>query len=164
MVTGRDDVIDRVVGLEIGADDYITKPFHVREVTARVKSVLRRTRMAAQPGAGPAPSGDVLEFEGFRLIPDRMQLTNPQGKAVHLTSGDLRLLEAFLAHPKRVLTRDVLMDMTGGATYSPLDRAIDNQIARLRKKLGAGQKTAFPIKTLRGLGYMLACDVKTLAS
>lgn len=173
MVTGRDDVIDRVVGLEIGADDYITKPFHIREVVARIRSVLRR---AGDVAAAEAPKGggspelqnareiSGYTFDGLSAAPDRFELIDRAGVDCALTSGDFKLLTVFLERPKRVLSRDQLMDLTGGQNWSPLDRAIDNQIARLRKKIERDPSDPKLIKTVRGVGYTLACDVKTLQS
>ena len=159
MVTGQNDVIDRVAGLEIGADDYITKPFHVREVIARVRSLLRR--------AGPPPElHDATEesqrylFDGLTAVPDRLEITDRDGKDSSLTSGDFKLLTVFLERPKRVLSRDQLMDLTGGQDWSPLDRTIDNQVARLRKKIERNPSEPGLIKTVRGVGYTLACEVE----
>ena len=169
MVTGQDDVIDRVVGLEIGADDYITKPFHVREVVARIRSVLRRAgdvRVEGKPDTEPQPSeiapDDSLSFrfDGLTAIPDQLHLTDRNGAEYTITSGDFRLLTIFLERPKRVLSRDQLMDLTGGQSWSPLDRTIDNQIARLRKKIERDPSNPKLIKTVRGVGYTLACDVE----
>lgn len=167
MVTGKDDVIDRVVGLELGADDYITKPFHVKEVIARIRSVLRRAN--GNSSAHPISPACVLEtgpaassFDGMIAIPDRLELLSRTGVDCGLTSGDFRLLSVFLSHPKRVLSRDQLMDMTGGVEWSPLDRTIDNQIARLRKKIERSPADPKLIKTVRGVGYIFACDVQTV--
>ena len=169
MVTGKDDVIDRVVGLEVGADDYITKPFHVREVIARIKSVLRRTEMAQSaphgPDAAPArihavPQSPRYFFDGMVAIPDQMELIDRDGSACALTGGDFKLLGIFLDRPKRVLSRDQLMDLTGGIEWSPLDRTIDNQVARLRKKIERDPSEPKLIKTVRGMGYTFACDVE----
>ena len=158
MLTGQDDVIDRVVGLEIGADDYITKPFHVREVIARVRSVLRRT---AQGGAAEAaaPNDEALTFDGMRARLDRMELVDRKGRDCGLTSGDFKLLTVFLGSPKRVLSRDQLMDLTGGIERNPLDRTIDNQVARLRKKIERNPSEPKLIKTVRGVGYMFAGEI-----
>ena len=168
MVTGKDDVIDRVVGLEVGADDYITKPFHVREVVARIRSVLRRTAqsMPVPQGRNEAPvqANDVASarfcFDSMTAIPDRMELLDRDGSECGLTSGDFKLLAVFLNKPKRVLSRDQLMDLTGGIGWSPLDRAIDNQVARLRKKIERDPSKPKLIKTVRGVGYTFACDVQ----
>jgi DNA-binding response OmpR family regulator len=161
MVTGRGDVIDRVVGLEIGADDYISKPFHVREVLARVHSVLRRAQGGAPEAAVSKEhqSRDV-RFAGFRALPDEMQLFDPNGETVELTSGDFRLLQVFLDHSRRVLSRDQIMDMLHGTDWSPLDRTIDNQVARLRKKIEDVPGEPKLIKTVRGVGYIFTPDVE----
>jgi DNA-binding response OmpR family regulator len=166
MVTGKDDVIDRVVGLEVGADDYITKPFHVREVIARIRSVLRRSEPPApliEPVADSLPPDTVSMqfcFDGITVIPDQMRLLDRTNTECELTSGDFKLLDVFLRRPKRILSRDQLMDLTGGTEWSPLDRAIDNQIARLRKKIEREPSEPKLIKTVRGVGYTFACDVR----
>ncbi|MBM7069137.1 response regulator [Actibacterium sp. 188UL27-1] len=156
MVTGKDDVIDRVVGLEIGADDYITKPFHIREVLARVHAVLRRKRhedRAEPPG--------VLSYlvDGLTVTPDRMEVIARDGRPCDVTTADLALFKIFLERPKRALSRDQLMDLIGGTEWSPLDRTVDNQVARLRKKIERNPSDPKLIKTVRGIGYMLAQDV-----
>ena len=165
MVTGQDDVIDRVVGLEIGADDYITKPFHVREVLARVRAVLRRGRTGSQPaqtnGEYSIVSSTVHSFDGMVARIDKFELLNRTGDVVDLTSGEFRLLNVFLQNPKRVLSRDRLMDLLKGADWSPLDRTIDNQIARLRRKIERDPSTPVLIKTVRGIGYAFTADVQT---
>jgi DNA-binding response OmpR family regulator len=166
MVTGKDDVIDRVVGLEIGADDYITKPFHIREVLARVRAILRRAQ-AKKPIKHPKDSSSVdeqslaLAFDGMVARFEHFELLGRSGEIVELTSGEFRLLSVFLQNPKRVLSRDRLMDLLGGADWSPLDRTIDNQIARLRRKIERDPTTPKLIKTVRGIGYVFATDVQT---
>ena len=170
MVTGKEDVIDRVVGLEVGADDYITKPFHLREVLARIRSVLRRSETTSQVlqkaadtlASSPAQSPDSVHFsfDGMIAIPDQMKLMDRSGVECGLTSGDFKLLDVFLSRPKRVLSRDQLMDLTGGMEWNPLDRAIDNQIARLRKKIERDPSDPKLIKTVRGVGYSFACEVQ----
>ena len=171
MVTGQDDVIDRVVGLEVGADDYITKPFHVREVIARVRSVLRRAgrggsgNMDTLPQSGAVPAMErsrAFCFDGFTAIPDRLELLDRSGEDCMLTSGDFKLLTVFLERPKHVLSRDQLMDLTGGTEWSPLDRTVDNQVARLRKKIESDPSNPKLIKTVRGVGYTLACNVRVV--
>lgn len=161
MVTGQDDVIDRVVGLEIGADDYITKPFHIREVIARVRSVLRRSSGVEQQPPALSDRGS-RAFDGMRAHMDRMELVDRNGADCGLTSGDFKLLTVFLDRPKRVLSRDQLMDLTGGMKHNPLDRTIDNQVARLRKKIERNPSDPKLIKTVRGVGYMFAGDVMTV--
>ena len=162
MVTARSDVIDRVVGLEIGADDYITKPFHVREVVARVRSVLRRTGDEAAHEELDADSA-TLEFDGMTARASLMEVRDRDGNVCDLTSGEFKLLMAFLSRPKRVLSRDQLMDLVGGHEWSPLDRTIDNQVARLRRKIEIAPGEPKLIKTVRGVGYTFACDVRHLA-
>lgn len=171
MITGKDDVIDRIVGLELGADDYITKPFHLRELLARVKSVLRRSNVAASEAKAqnPAPSGKdnagiegsvAFRFDGLTAIPDRFELFDRDGKPCELTSGDFKLLREFLSRPKRVLSREQLMDLIGGVDWTPLDRTIDNQVARLRKKIERDPASPKLITTIRGVGYSFTCDVE----
>jgi DNA-binding response OmpR family regulator len=165
MVTGKDDVIDRVVGLEVGADDYITKPFHVREVIARIRSVLRRSGVSAPTAETEAAEGYAhVRFDGMTAFPDRFELLDREDAPCDLTSGDFKLLSVFLNSPKRVLSRDQLMDLTGGVEWSPLDRTIDNQVARLRKKIERDPSNPKLIKTVRGIGYTFACDVKPVQS
>jgi len=167
MVTGKDDVIDRIVGLEIGADDYITKPFHIREVLARVRSVLRRSQ--SQTSTPDAPQDAVAEkpvehespaiqFDRMTAIPDMYELWDRDGQLCDLTSGDFKLLAVFLGNPKRVLSRERLMDLINGPEWTPLDRTIDNQVARLRKKVERDPSEPRLIKTVRGIGYTFACD------
>ncbi len=155
MVTGKDDVIDRVVGLELGADDYLTKPFHVREVLARVKSVLRRSGKR-EVGVPAAQSEEIwLALDGLKINLDRMLLVHRDGHEGDLTTADFKLLAAFLNHAKRPLSRDRLMDLIDGHNWAPLDRTIDNQVARLRKKVERDPARPLLIKTVRGLGYVL---------
>ena len=159
ILSGKGDTIDRVVGLELGADDYIAKPFHLREVLARIKTVLRRSgTRAASP---PAPAEGVLQFEDWRLDPARRELWNPAGDVVELTSSEFSLLVVFARHPQRVLTRDQIMDLTKGQDWSPLDRSIDNQVRRLRRKIETNPNAPRLIKTVRGAGYQFACAVTT---
>jgi DNA-binding response OmpR family regulator len=158
MVTGRGDVIDRVVGLELGADDYIVKPFHPREMVARVRCVLRRSGRQAE--AAPAASAEVYEFDGLRAEPSRLELHDRSGAAVELTAGDFRLLEVFLDAPGRALSRDTILDRLHGRIWSPYDRSIDNQVARLRKKIEHDPANPRIIKTVRGIGYTMAVPVR----
>jgi two-component system phosphate regulon response regulator OmpR len=159
MVTGRSDMVDTVVGLEVGADDYIAKPFHLREVLARIKSVLRR--LQPPPGAaafGPIEPlvGEALRFDGWRIDFDRREVRRPDGAQVPLTSGEFDLLAVFVRHPGRVLTRDMLMDLTRGRQWEAFDRAIDAQDARLRRKIESNPKAPAIIKSVRGIGYVFA--------
>lgn len=159
MVTGKDDVIDRIVGLELGADDYITKPFHVREMLARVRSVLRRSEghasMAVSKATKVAGDGRVQMLDGLTVDRDHMTLIDRNGDLCDLTTADFKLLAAFLDNPKRPLSRDRLMDLIDGPEWAPLDRAIDNQVARLRKKIERDPARPMIIKTVRGIGYLL---------
>lgn len=161
MLTGRGDMIDRVVGLELGADDYIAKPFHLREVLARVKSVLRRMRH--DPRSAPATAretADTYHFEGWFLDMSRRRLTSPAGTDVPLTSGEFDLLAALLTHAGRVMDRDSLMDLTRGRTWDAFDRSIDAMVSRLRKKIEIDPKDPVLLKSVRGVGYILAVQVR----
>ena len=146
MITGKGDMIDRIVGLEIGADDYIAKPFHLREVLARIRSVLRRS------GNAPAPATAVVKFDGFVLDQARRTLIGPNG-AIALTSGEFDLLAVFVRNAHVVLDRDTIMDQLKGNDWSPNDRSIDNQVARLRKLIEPDTRNPRFIKTVRGAGY-----------
>ena len=153
MLTGKSDVIDRVAGLEAGADDYIPKPFHLREVLARIRTVMRRT----VPVAGPI--AQILRFSCWRLNTHRRCLLDETGETVPLTSSEFALLKILVENNNRVLSRDALMDMTKGHEWSPYDRAIDTQIGRLRKKIERDTNNPEIIKTVRGAGYILSADV-----
>ncbi|HYM30921.1 MAG TPA: response regulator [Candidatus Cybelea sp.] len=165
MLTGKSDVIDRVAGLEAGADDYIAKPFHLREVLARIRTVMRRTGPRAEPAAPPgsanagARAGETLVFQGWRLDLLKRELRRPGGELVPLTSGEFELLSVFAHHPNRVLSRDQLMDLMKGREWAAYDRAIDTQVVRLRKKIEADPSQPVLIKTIRGAGYVLASAV-----
>jgi DNA-binding response OmpR family regulator len=161
MVTGKGEMIDRVVGLELGADDYIAKPFHVREVLARVRSVIRRSaaRDAPSPAASQTPS-DRYRFAGWEADFARLELRSESGGAQDLTTGELKLLEVLVKHANRVLSRDQIMDLLKGHDWSPYDRSIDNQIARLRKKIESDPENPGLIKTVRGVGYKFVGDVE----
>ena len=155
MITGKGDMIDRIVGLEIGADDYIAKPFHLREVLARVRSVLRRTLTRPAADSAPLPAaapGARVRFDGFVLDLDRRALHGPQGD-IRMTSGEFDLLALFATHPHRVLSRDQIMDLLKGHDWTPNDRSIDNQVARLRKLIEADAREPRLLKTVRGAGY-----------
>jgi DNA-binding response OmpR family regulator len=158
IVTGRGDSIDRVVGLELGADDYVTKPFDLRELLARVRSVLRRASEAASTAA--ANVQDVVRFGGFRLNVGSRELTDPVGKVIPLTTGEFDLLGAFIANPNRVLSRDDLMNRIHGRDSGPFDRAIDVQIGRLRRKMETDPAQPALIKSVRGAGYIFTVRVE----
>ncbi|CDZ49120.1 response regulator [Neorhizobium galegae] len=152
MLTGRDDVVDRIIGIEIGADDYIAKPFHLREVHARLKSILRR-RQPAQPKQEENEE-KIVRFEGWALNLSRRQLLSAEDGEVELTTGEFDMLAAFVQHAGRVLTRDFLMDATRGRQLDAFDRTIDAQIVRLRRKIEADAKHPQLIKAVRGVGYI----------
>jgi DNA-binding response OmpR family regulator len=155
MVTGKGEMIDRVIGLEVGADDYIAKPFHLREVLARVRAVLRRTRELAKTGAGGASQeNSEIVFDRWVLDRQKRELFDQSGTPCPLTTAEYSLLEIFISHPNRVLSRNQIMDLLKGHEWSPLDRSIDNLVARLRRKIESPDATPSLIKTVRGLGYM----------
>lgn len=162
MVSGKNDAIDRVVGLELGADDYITKPFNLREVLARVRAVLRRHEpaqaQAAQPGH--AHVHDRIQFDRWILDLTSRELKSAVGEARELTTGEFNLLELFVKRPHRVLSRDEIMDLLKGHDWSPIDRSIDALVARLRKKIEDNVAAPRHVKTVRGVGYMFASDVQ----
>jgi DNA-binding response OmpR family regulator len=160
MLTGRDDVLDRVVGLEVGADDYIAKPFHLREVLARVKSVLRRRAAPMAPRASDFGVGEeIIRFDGWRLDIGRRQLVSPEGEDIVLTAGEFELLTALAKHPGRVFGREALMDLTRSRSWEAFDRTIDAQVARLRKKIEADPKNPALVKSVRGVGYVFTGKV-----
>ncbi|MFQ5973621.1 MAG: response regulator, partial [Alphaproteobacteria bacterium] len=163
MVTGKGDVVDRVVGLEMGADDYIAKPFHLREVLARVRTVLRRTaeRVDARSGERAEVGGDdVVRFSGWRLDLIGRELRDPDDVAVPLTTSEFNLLRAFVQRPNRPLDRDQLMDLLHDRDWTPFDRSIDTLVGRLRKKIEKDQRKPEIIKTVRGVGYVFAARVE----
>jgi two-component system OmpR family response regulator len=157
MLTARGDETDRIVGLEMGADDYLPKPFSPRELLARIKSVLRRAR--ALPENLKQDEVSSFRFAGWTLDVVTRNLTSPQGIVVPLGGTEFRLLRIFLDHPNRVLTRDQLIDLMLSRDASPFDRAIDVQVSRLRHRLGEDAKEPAIIKTVRGQGYVFAAEV-----
>ena len=157
IVSGRGDAVDKVVGLEVGADDYVTKPFDLRELLARVKAVLRRLEPAAPVAAAAASSG--FRIAGFTLDVGARCVTDSTGAELVLTGGEFDLLVIFCKHAGRVLSRDFLLDATRGREAGPFDRTIDVQVGRLRRKLEAQAEGAALIKSVRGAGYLLAVPV-----
>ena len=155
MMSAMGEETDRIVGLELGADDYVPKPCNPRELLARIKAVLRRRN---EPRGGDQPMGAGCEFAGWRLDLVRRELRSPAGVVVNLSSGEFSLLRAFVEHPQRVLTRDQLLDFARGRDSDAYDRAIDVQISRLRRKLDDGSDTEL-IRTIRSEGYMFAPKV-----
>jgi two-component system OmpR family response regulator len=157
MLTARGEEVDRIVGLEMGADDYLSKPFSPRELVARIKSILRRTR--ALPSNLKPDHVKLLRFAGWALDVATRNLRSPEGVSIALSGTDFKLLRIFLDHPNRVLTRDQLIDMTQSRDAGPFDRSIDLQVSRLRRRLNDNPKEPSIIKTSRGEGYVLAAEV-----
>ncbi len=158
MLTARGDETDRIVGLELGADDYLAKPFSPRELLARIKSVLRRAR--ALPDNLKSEDAGRFRFAGWTLDAATRNLTSPQGVVVALSGTDYRLLKIFVDHPGRVLTRDQLVDLMLDREAGPYDRAIDVQVSRLRQRLDEDAREPAIIKTVRGQGYVFAAHVE----
>ena len=158
MLTARAEPLDRILGLEMGADDYLPKPFEPRELLARIRSVLRRTS-AVQSPLSP-DKVQQIRFSNWTLDLQARHLVNPDGVVIMLSGAEFRLLRVFLEHPNRVLNRDQLLNMTQGREADPFDRSIDIQISRLRQKLGDNARAPQLIKTLRNEGYVLAAAVE----
>jgi two-component system, OmpR family, response regulator len=158
MLTARGEETDRIVGLEMGADDYLPKPFSPRELLARIKSVLRRYR--SLPLNLRADDGREIAFAGWRLDPVARHLVSPEGVITALSGAEFQLLKVFLSHPSHVLTRDQLMMLSKGHEADPLDRSIDIQVSRLRQRLQDDPSEPKIIKTVRGEGYVLAVPVE----
>lgn len=157
MLTMMGEETDRIIGLEMGADDYLPKPFNPRELLARLKSVLRRAqRVSATPMSG---GRKILSFSGWKLDPGLRRLESPQGLVVDLSAGEFDLLVAFAEHPQRVLSRDQLLDLTHGGIEAPFDRSIDMQVGRLRRKIETKPKAPELIKTVRSSGYVFTAVV-----
>lgn len=155
IVSGRGDAVDRIVGLEVGADDYVAKPFELRELLARVRSVLRRSAPMAQ-----ANENTVVRFAGYSADLDARSLTGPTGSNIELTTGEFDLLQLFLAHPYRALSRDDVMRHLHGREAGPFDRAIDASISRLRRKIELDPAHPNLIKSIRGIGYKFTATLE----
>jgi two-component system OmpR family response regulator len=158
MLTAMGEEMDRVVGLELGADDYVAKPFSARELVARIRAVLRR---GASQAAAPERGGK-LTFAGWSLDTMTRQLHNPDGVKVILTSAEFDLFVVFCERPRRVLTRDQLLDLTQGRSAGPFDRSIDTLVSRIRQKIEVDPKDPAFIQTVRLGGYIFAQEVKAL--
>ncbi|MAM09656.1 MAG: DNA-binding response regulator [Rhizobiaceae bacterium] len=158
MLTALGEETDRIIGLEVGADDYLPKPFNPRELLARIRAILRRAER--QPKIPGAPAGEILRFAGWTLDTDTRRLTADDGREEALTTADFRLLTVLLARPRFVLSREQLLDATSGRSAHVFDRTIDNQISRLRRKIEPDPASPEIIVTVRGGGYSLACDVE----
>jgi two-component system OmpR family response regulator len=160
MVSAKGDPVDRIVGLEIGADDYISKPFVMREVVARVRAVLRRHEPAKR--AESIAPHERFAFDGWELDMTSRELKHKVAGTCELTTGEFNLLDVFVRRPQRVLSRDDIMDLLKGHEWSPVDRSIDALVARLRKKINTGTSGGGHIKTVRGVGYVFSTDVQRL--
>ena len=160
MLTAMSEEVDTVIGLEMGADDYVSKPFSPRELLARIKALLRRMSCTAKTET--ASSQNKISFEGWTLDLNQRQLERKDGLLVALSTAEFLLLKVFLEHSRKVLSRDQLMDLTKGREALPFDRSIDNQISRLRKKIEPNPKKPILIKTVWGGGYMFAEEARTL--
>lgn len=167
VVSGKGEPTDKILGLELGADDYIGKPFEMRELYARIKAVLRRVSNDVTPSSSEAGSDKKeatrLKFGKWTLDRAAFNVTDAEGNVADLTTAEFRILEILLNAAGRVLSRDQLFELARGHDYQSYDRAIDIHIARLRKKLGDNPKTPELIKTVRGVGYMLCVEVTVLS-
>ena len=161
MLTARDDQTDRIIGLEMGADDYVTKPFAARELLARIKAVIRRTRMLP-PNLQVTETGRVIAFGRWRLDTTARHLLDPDGTIIALSGAEFRLLRVFLDHSNRVLNRDQLLNLTQGRDAEHFDRSIDILVSRLRQRLQDDAREQSYIKTVRNEGYVFSMPV-TLA-
>src|SRR5246127_1586764 len=160
ILTGRGETVDRIIGLEMGADDYLPKPFHLRELLARVKSVLRRVQTRAGESAQTGRSR--VRFSGWNLDLSSRELMSPSGEEVRLTTGEFDLLAAFVNNANQVLTRDRLLDLARNREAGPFDRTIDVQVGRLRRKLEDDPQRPMMIKTVRGTGYIFTPPVEVI--
>lgn len=158
IITGNDSPMDRVIGLELGADDYICKPFELRELKARIRSVLRRVHGLEESEL--AETSEILAFAGLNLDVTHRRLLDGQGNEIGLTGGEYELLRTMAEHPRRPLSRDQLLDFTRSRDWTPFDRSVDVLVGRLRRKLEAAGAASDLIKTVRNVGYMLAAEVK----
>ncbi len=159
ILTGRGETVDRIIGLEMGADDYLPKPFHLRELLARVKSVLRRASSRAQKEK-PSGARARARFAGWHLDLSTRELVSPDGGEVRLTTGEFDLLAAFVNNANQVLSRDRLLDLARNREAGPFDRTIDVQVGRLRRKLEPDPQNPTMIKTVRGTGYIFTPTVE----
>src|SRR5712672_2837188 len=158
ILTGRGETVDRIIGLEMGADDYLPKPFHLRELLARVKSVLRRA--SSRDAERQAAPRSRARFSGWNLDLASRELLSPSGEEVRLTTGEFDLLAAFVSNANQVLTRDRLLDLARNREAGPFDRTIDVQVGRLRRKLEDDHQRPTRIKTVRGTGYIFTPTVE----
>jgi len=159
ILTGRQDATDRIVGLEIGADDYVLKPVELRELLARVRSILRRSVRAGNGGVRRGIASKLLRFGDWTADLASRALLRGDGERVELTTAEFDLLVAFLTHPQRVLTRDQILDLTRGREAAPFDRSVDVMVGRLRKKIEIDPENPALIKTMHGVGYLFVANV-----
>lgn len=159
LLTAKSEAVDKIIGLEIGADDYVTKPFEPRELVARIRSVLRR----ASQSPAPVERDAHYEFEGWTLDPLKRRLTDPEGALVPISTAEFRLLKVFLERPKTVLDRDFLLDAVQGREAHLFDRAVDNQVSRLRSKIEIDSRNPQFVQTVRGGGYRFGVNVSRRA-
>lgn len=160
MLTAKGEETDRIVGLELGADDYIPKPFNPRELLARIRAVLRRAE--GKFAAPSATGGRLATFAGYTLDMQRREVTSPDRAVIDLSGGEYDLLLAFIERPNRVLSRDHLLELSRNRSAEPFDRSIDVQVSRLRRKLDTGDRAPALIKTVRGAGYIFTPTVERL--
>jgi two-component system OmpR family response regulator len=160
VISGKEETMDKVVGLELGADDYLTKPFELRELSARIKVALRRAAPATPEAAEQSDkAGGQIYFEKWVLDRDKYQVFDLNGNSLDLTSGEFKLLEALVLSANKVLTREYLFGLTRDSAFDPYDRAIDAQIGKVRRKFGDDPKDSALIKTIRGVGYMFCGEI-----
>jgi DNA-binding response OmpR family regulator len=161
IVSGKSDTTEKIVGLEMGADDYITKPFEMRELSARIKAVLRRTgsEVSNESSLSQQSGAQKIHFAGWCLDRTQYQLYDEKKSSADLTTGEFKLLEALLLSPNRALSREFLFELTRGGNFDAFDRAIDIQIGRIRKKLNDDPQNPKFIKTVRGIGYMFTGEI-----
>jgi two-component system OmpR family response regulator len=158
ILTAKGEEIERIIGIEMGADDYMAKPFNPRELVARIKAVLWRTTHIYK-GTGRDAQDEILTFDGWKVILSEREVTSTEGKKLKLSSGEFDLLYAFISNSKRILTRDQLLDLTQGRPLEPFDRSIDVQVSRLRRKIEIDPKKPILIKTIHGVGYIFTPTV-----
>ena len=167
IVSGKAKAVDRVLGLEMGADDYISKPFNLRELQARIKAVLRRTASVSQSSktrSGEYKVSKLIRFADWEFNLGNRELRATDGSRIVLTTGEFKLLEAFVNHPSHVLSREQLLDWASNRDWTPFDRSIDTQIQRLRKKIETNPRHPDLIRTVRGAGYMFTPKVQVRES
>lgn len=161
-LTAMTEDTDRIIGLELGADDYLVKPFNPRELLARIRAVLRRGGQAAPAPAGAIQVGKVVRFGPWELDMGRQELTGTDGVGIPLSTAEFRLLKVFIENPMIVMSREKLLDLTIGRNADPFDRSIDNQVSRLRKKVETDPKNPMLIRTHWGGGYSLSSEVESV--